>query len=164
MCTVNLTECCHFASTQMIKEERVQLCPKQVNPASKIVGHFKTLKQAEMQHLNGSSTSKTGWPPTLPPLKFFFVQGGLHKLCQQARGEGGLAKGLWYYISLCSKLADRGGRGVKNRQNLADIVYGRPLITQLLVRNIEFKIHATFGWTVAHTNTFLLQNEKVDFR
>ena len=50
--------------------------------------------------------------------------GGLHKLRQQARGRGGpggLAKCLCYYISLCSKVADGGGRGVKNWQNLADI-------------------------------------------
>ena len=40
-----------------------------------------------------------------------FIKGGLHKLRQQARGEGGLAKCLCYYISLCSKLADGGGRG-----------------------------------------------------
>ena len=50
-------------------------------------------------------------------------------------GGGGLAKGLWYYISLYSKLADRGGRGVKNWQNLADIVYGRPLLVHRHIRS-----------------------------
>ena len=40
--------------------------------------------------------------------------GTIHKLRRQKRGEGMLAKCLFYYISLCSKLAYGGGRGVKN--------------------------------------------------
>ena len=40
------------------------------------------------------------------------------------RGGRGLAKCLCYYISLCSKVAYGGGRGVKNWQNLAYVVYG----------------------------------------
>ena len=55
-------------------------------------------------------------------------------------GGGGLAKCLFYYISLCSKLADRGGRGVKNWQNLADIVYGCPLKRIFLPKCICLKI------------------------
>ena len=39
--------------------------------------------------------------------------GGILKLRRQARGEGGLAKCLCYYISLCSKLAYGGGGGSK---------------------------------------------------
>ena len=38
------------------------------------------------------------------------LQGGILKLRMQARGRGGLAKCLCYYISLCSKLAYGGGR------------------------------------------------------
>ena len=37
---------------------------------------------------------------------------------------GGVNKCLCYFISLCSKLAYGGGRGVKNWQNLAYVVYG----------------------------------------
>ena len=44
--------------------------------------------------------------------------GSIHKLRRQARREGGLAKCLFYYISLCSKLVYGGGWG-QNWQNLA---------------------------------------------
>ena len=47
-------------------------------------------------------------------MQFSFLEsaiGAVHKLRKQARGEGGLAKCLCYYISLCSKLAYGGGRG-----------------------------------------------------
>ena len=47
------------------------------------------------------------------------------------RGGGGLAKCLCYNISLCSKLAYGGGRGVKNWQNLAYVVYGCPPVALL---------------------------------
>ena len=50
---------------------------------------------------------------------------GIHKLRKQGRGRG-LAKCLCYYISLCSKLAYGGGRGVKNWLNFAYVVYGCP--------------------------------------
>ena len=57
----------------------------------------------------------------------------IHKLRRQARGEGegGLAiclalYALYYYISLCSKIAYGGGEGVKNWQILAYVVYGCP--------------------------------------
>ena len=53
--------------------------------------------------------------------------GAVHKLRKQARGEGGLAKCLYYYISLCSKLVYGGGKGVKNWQNLAYIVWMPPV-------------------------------------
>ena len=46
--------------------------------------------------------------PLLSPLKYL---GTIHKLRRQERGEGELAKYLYYYISLCSKLAYGGGRG-----------------------------------------------------
>ena len=56
---------------------------------------------------------------------FDFYLGTIHKLRRQARGRG-LAKCLWYDISLCSKLAYGRGRRVKNWQNLAYVVYGCP--------------------------------------
>ena len=57
--------------------------------------------------------------------------GGFLKLRKQARGRG-LAKCLCYYISLCSKLAYGGERGVKNWQNLAYVVYGWPLTWSMI--------------------------------
>ena len=50
------------------------------------------------------------------------VKGVSKKLRRQVKGRG-FAKCLFYYISLCSKLAYGGGRGVKNWQNLAYVVY-----------------------------------------
>ena len=52
-------------------------------------------------------------------------------------GEGGLAKCLCYYISLCSKLAYGGGGGVKNWQNLAYVVYGWSLRFQAVLQELQ---------------------------
>ena len=50
----------------------------------------------------------------------------VHELRKQARGRG-LAKCLFYKISLWSKFAYMEGEGVKNWQNIAYVVYGCPL-------------------------------------
>ena len=44
------------------------------------------------------------------------------------QGEEGIAYCQRYYISLCSKLVNEGGREVKNPQNLVSVVYEFPQI------------------------------------
>ena len=56
-----------------------------------------------------------------------FCKGASINYVSRQGGGWGLGKCLCYYISLCSKVAYGGGRGVKNWQNLAYVVYGWPL-------------------------------------
>ena len=49
------------------------------------------------------------------------------------RGGGRLAKCLFYFISLCSKLAYGGGKGVKNWQNLSYLVYEWSLGARMVI-------------------------------
>ena len=52
------------------------------------------------------------------------------------KGGGGLAKCLCYYVSVFSKLAYEGGRGVsKICKNFAYVVYGCPLVKPLIFTN-----------------------------
>ena len=70
--------------------------------------------------------------------------GHIHKLHSQARGrslfsgEGGRGSPKFqrYYISLCCKFVNQDG-GVKNPQNLVNVVYGYPL-GELWVRKWTF--------------------------
>ena len=51
---------------------------------------------------------------------------GRTQITLAVEGGGGFVKCLCYYISLCSKLANKGGRGVKNLQNPANVICVRP--------------------------------------
>ena len=43
------------------------------------------------------------------------------------QGERGLAKCQPYYITLCNKIVNEGGMGVKNPQNSVNVIYGCPI-------------------------------------
>ena len=46
---------------------------------------------------------------------------GRTQITLAVEGGGGFVKCVYYYISLCSKLANKGGRGVKNLQKSANL-------------------------------------------
>ena len=52
-------------------------------------------------------------------------EGDVHKWRHPLRGEGGSAKRWHYFISIFSKMGDKGEGRVKNLRKMGDVIYGR---------------------------------------
>ena len=52
-------------------------------------------------------------------------EGAIHKWRYPLRGEGGSAKRECYFVSIFSKMGDKGEGRVKNLRKMGDVIYGR---------------------------------------
>ena len=78
-------------------------------------------------------------------LKSFLIRGRT-QITLAVEGGGGVVKCLCYYISLCSKLANKGGGGVKNLQNPANVICVRPLTIKTLMNKSQQAIEIHKNW------------------